>query len=312
MPIGSAPIQETNTATSAGTVMTLTLPSVPITGNTVFVGFMGGGTAEPTVSSLGATGFSSWTRETNHGAGVNAHLELWRGVVSGSPTATITINMSVSPSGAVRGYAAEWPGLYTKDGTSGSANGNSATPVSATLTPSAAVPMLFFAFCRRGGTFSGGAGNPTNGFVTGTTGDSTKRLDYMVTASAVSTNTTWTFTAAAPYDTEIVSFTQNAGGGPTYTLPVTVGSFALTGNVTGLKAGRVIQPNAASFIVIGNDVQLVGPARPSTYTLVAGTGVFILGPPIPNQASYIITGNAVVLRYSGYKAKNKQSSRRRK
>lgn len=77
--------------------------------------------------------------------------------------------------------------------------------------------------------------------------------------------------------TGYVNIDEAGGGGPTYTLSATTGSFTFTGGSVGLITGRKLSAATGAYTLTGNTTNLVyTPISGPTYTLIAETGTFIL------------------------------------
>ncbi len=98
-------------------------------------------------------------------------------------------------------------------------------------------------------------------------------------------------------------FASVGGSGPTYTLPVDAGSFALSGNATGLAATRKITASSGAFtltgIAAGLRVARRMTAAVGSYSYTGNNvGVIAARRLALGTGSFALTGNAVTLTYS--------------
>lgn len=158
--ISTAPIQQVlEDAGQQGsqTTTTITLTSTPTQGNTIIL--VVSGANNNTVSAVSQTNVT-WTKANSLNASGNS--EIWYGTVGAS--AGTVISLTNAPLTAnLRLNATEWSGIATVSPllTSGTNNGNSTAPVTASITPTANKNVLIISTMRLPSATTAG---PTAGF----------------------------------------------------------------------------------------------------------------------------------------------------
>jgi hypothetical protein len=170
-----------------------TMGQAPTYGSTLI--YMSEGTSgAAALTSILQTGVA-WTKYTRYS--VNRSIEVWTGVVGAGASASVVLSSSQ------QGFLIEWAGVSaTPDAVSAGNFGNSTTPTSATVTPTAGNNMLFIFAIARINTYSSG---PTGGFTEFPSSNSNDRIAYQVVASTSGPYSgVYTFTAAQPWDTYLL------------------------------------------------------------------------------------------------------------
>lgn len=210
MSISSSPVQQGAADQAAGAIA-ITLAGAPTNGN-VLIFVMTMNTNTNSVATMAQTNVT-WHRALT--TSTNETIEIWYGEVGASASATLTCTLTNGNS-TCRGNLSEWSGIATTseaDAAQGS-NGTSATPTTASITPTAGRNVLLIASTRKAGTFT--AGSETNGFTALTTTNSGWRYSYLVVASTSgSYSTGWAFSTSTAYEAAIASFLAPAASGVT-------------------------------------------------------------------------------------------------
>ncbi len=201
----------------AGTSFTFTVPA-PVDGRSLVIKFTGV-SIDLGITSIVHAG-AAWSK--NAGINVNRTAEIWRAHgVSGAGT-NITVNLAGTPTSAngLNGVYFELDPL--EDDVAGViASGNSTTPTSGSITPTATREVILFAACRPGGNVSAG---PNGGFTAITPGDIEAAFprDYgarKYIASAAGAHAVDWVASSGNWVVALSSFRVPAGGGGGNTAP---------------------------------------------------------------------------------------------
>jgi hypothetical protein len=191
----------------SGSVLTVHLSAAPASGNgEVFIWQTG---TTNSITSLVQTNVT-WTKDISNSI-TGRFTEVWHGLVTGTSSATLTVNLSVSTAAGYGGVLFEISSLPTNGITTGVASGTGTT-MSPTITPAAGAAFIV-AVGRPGAAPATPNGLPTGGFtgIAETTGDTRGVYAYrLVAATSGSYTPAWTV-GSGTYDSVIVSYLAPSG-----------------------------------------------------------------------------------------------------
>ncbi|MDE2022359.1 MAG: hypothetical protein KGI71_05625 [Patescibacteria group bacterium] len=161
----------------------------------VWVGAQRSLTSAPTVSSLSHTGVTAWNKLINEADGTGLEgAEIWWGVVTATGSATLTVNLNVTPTvaeAAVLQFNSSVAGTWTADTATNVATGKATSGNYPSITPIASGELALCAGRTELG--SGVWGGATTGYVYATYGSPNVRLQAVYSLSCASPSTpAWT------------------------------------------------------------------------------------------------------------------------
>lgn len=227
--------------------------------------------------------------------GSNIHESIWRKTSPSSGTQNCVV--AANPSSYSHVTVVTYEGSDTSTPESGLVQGDSTTGNRSVNISSATGDEVLFGYGHRFG-----------GATVGGTTVSLSNVDPMAGAAYQSLNgyvpgattSTITLTADAEESALVAFNVKAAAGGGAYTLTCTQQSYALTGNATGLLAGRVLTATQQSYTLTGIAVTLTYTSS-GAYTLTCTsqsytlTGYDVALTPQSPPAVYVLTGNDVAL-----------------
>lgn len=195
---------------SVGNVASHTLGWTPSAGNYLVLTRDSATTAFNDLSSITQTNVS-WSR-IGSVYSTNRKSEIWIGVVSASPGTGLTFGFTGGGISTMAGaHIAEYSGLTGNVlNTATGSTGNSATPATASITPTGGASCAIIAICNSPGGVSSG---PTNGFTNYPSATGNNRSAYLVVTSASgSYSTGYTYSASNAWDCLICALEATGGG----------------------------------------------------------------------------------------------------
>lgn len=209
--------------TGAGGTTNVVLDAAPTAGNVLVLtrGSSSGGVAD--LSSVSGGGVTTWVK--SHSSSVSRHVEVWRGVVDTTPSATVTFNNNFANCGW---DVSEHSGLDTAalpHGTPVANNGGGVAPTTVStsaFTPTAAADVLLIASAGISG--GGSTGAVTGGFTDILATGVTNPVAYQyITGASGSYTATWAAANYTSWDAVIVAFNVSGGGPPPQVPPIARG-----------------------------------------------------------------------------------------
>lgn len=190
-----AEIQGGSAASASTTALTPAFPANPRIGNTLICQVVSNNSGVTSITGGGAT----WVVDVN--AGTTNDIELWRGVVTGTPGTVITIN---TPAARIIARIHEWPGLLLLDQTSiGFGTGT-------TLDPGPVTPLypfeVVFGHCVVFQTMFAGIGGGFSDFGNANSATFYMGSGYLEETAIAAADPSWTCTPAGGWDAVSASY----------------------------------------------------------------------------------------------------------
>lgn len=197
--------QDTFTSPTSGTTFAFVQGVTPTAGNLNVLCWGFPSISASIVNSITQTNVGPWARAVR--SAVNNTVDQWYGIIGASPSATLNgVVSSDYSASAARANVAEFSGLDpTAPFVSGTANnGNSATPITGSVTPTAGTHVVLVAAARRAGTF---VSLDTAGWTALSTASTGTQYAYLIVPSASgSYSCQWTWGTSGLWDTTISIF----------------------------------------------------------------------------------------------------------